>query len=146
MRIQNSKFKIQNKKWATVIASFCILHFSFLVAGAGQPAALEDPLPIKRMLIPAGRLPAELEKVRQGVLVSMPRPQFEAKVQQAARAGLAVKNPPRLIKAEYRAVLDGNSLTNGRGEWTVRNPLDEAGILPLGDLNLALSKVKTKED
>src|SRR5260370_5217335 len=130
-----------------ILALFVIWHWPMaLPLGAGQPAALEDPLPIKRMLIQAGRLPAELEKVRQGGLVSMPRPEFEAKVQQAARAGLTVKNPPRLIKAEYRAVLDGNSLTNGRGEWTVRNPSDEVDILPLGDLNLALSKVKTKED
>jgi len=129
--------------------SLAILVGIFLVslsAVGGQPSVLEDPLPIKRVLIPASRVPAELEKVRQGVLISMPRPDFEDKIQKAARAAQARKNPPRLVKAEYRAVLDGSSLTNGRGEWTVLNPGPEAGILPLGELNLALEKVKTKED
>ena len=133
--------------WRTcALAIGLTAFFALLPGGLGQEDALPDPVPIKRVLIPAGRLPAELEKVRQGVLVSMPRPDFEARVQKAARAGLARKNPPRLIKAEYRAVLDGNSLTGGRGEWTVLNPNSQPGILALGDLNLALEKVKTKDD
>jgi hypothetical protein len=123
-----------------------LLVFLTALSAGGPSTLLEDPLPIKRVLIPKDRLPAELEKVRKGVLVSMPRPDFEAKVQNAARARQALKNSPRLIKAEYRAVLEGNSLTNGRGEWTVLNPGSGPAILPLGDLNLALDKVKTKED
>jgi hypothetical protein len=137
---------------AGALVRFCaltvglVVFFALLPGGAAQEDVLPDPVPIKRVLIPAGQLPAELKKVRQGVLVSMPRPDFEALVQKAARAKLARNNPPRLIKAEYRAVLDGTTLTSGRGEWTVLNPNADAGILSLGTLNLALEKMKTKED
>src|SRR5260370_11886227 len=72
-----------------ILALFVIWHWPMaLPLGAGQPAALEDPLPIKRMLIQAGPLPPGVEKGRQGGVVSMARAEFEATGQTACHAGL----------------------------------------------------------
>src|SRR5262249_40132292 len=102
---------------------------------------VEDPMPLRRILLPPNRVAAELERVGQGVLVQLSRADFEARVKKAAAAGQALKNPPRLIEANYRARLEGNALV-GSGDWTVLNPLGTPGIWSVGDLNLALNKVK----
>jgi hypothetical protein len=82
---------------------------------------------------------AELERARQGVLVKLPRDEFEALVQKAARAGERAANPPRLTRAAYTARLDKNALV-GSADWTVVNPGDGPAVLPLPDLNLALTR------
>src|SRR5438128_533057 len=61
-------------------------------AAAGQSAG--DPVPLQRIIIPPSRLPAELERVRQGVLVQMPRDEFEELVRRAGRS----PRGPRLAK------------------------------------------------
>jgi hypothetical protein len=104
-----------------------------------DPPGKADPLPLRRILIPAARVPAELERMRQGVLVKMPREEFEALVQRAARAGQRAANPPRLTRAAYTARLEKNALV-GSGDWTIHNPGDRPGVLALPDFNLPLSK------
>src|SRR5437870_20868 len=69
-----------------------------------------DPLPLRRVLIPAERVPLELERVRQGVLVQLPLSEFEAQVKKAAQAEKANKLVPNLVRATYRAELSGQSL------------------------------------
>jgi len=130
--------------WIRLLASLSLIALPLLALGADE-AALEDPLPIRRVLIPAARVATELERVAQGVLASMPRTRFETLVQEAARAGRGRQVQPRLIKASYKAVLEGNAL-DGSGGWTVLNPGDGPALLPIPDLNLALSKVKTEAD
>ncbi len=109
-------------------------------SGDRPRAPVKDPLPIRRLLIPAERVPAELERGGQGVLRKLSRDDFEARVREAARALQALRHPPRLIEAGYTARLAGQALA-GTGRWTVLNPT-AAGILPLPDLNLALRGVK----
>src|SRR2546429_3582555 len=71
----------------------------------------------------------------------MPRDEFEARVAEAARAALALKNPPRLIEARYRASLVDTALV-GTAQWTVVNPAAVPGILPLQPFNFALQQVQ----
>src|SRR5436190_11786652 len=91
------------------------------VAGAvsftiGQEQRLDDPLPLRRVMIPASKLPAELERIKPAVLVQMPREDFEALVQRAAKGSESTKTTPRLVRATYTAELDGQSLAGG-GQW-----------------------------
>lgn len=111
-------------------------------SGAAEPALpLPEPLPLRRVLIPAERVATELERVRQGVLVKLPRADFEARVQRAAQADENRRNPPRLIEARYRATLVDTALV-GTGQWKVLHPAAAAGVLPVQPLNLALQKVR----
>ncbi|MBI3409741.1 MAG: hypothetical protein HY040_15480 [Planctomycetes bacterium] len=97
---------------------------------------------MRRIVIPAARLQAEVERARPGVLVQLARPEFEAMVQRAAGAREALKNPPRLVKASYSADLERHAIVGG-GQWTVLHAGPGPGVVPLGGLNLALSKVKS---
>ena len=102
-----------------------LLGFIFLLVSdpaVGQGLSLDDPVPLQRKAIPLSRLPAELERVRQGVLVQMPRNEFEALVQRAARAGDVAQRTARLIKAKYSAELVDSSLAQGSGQWTIHDP------------------------
>lgn len=103
-----------------------------------------DPVPIRRILLPADQLPRELERVKQGVLRLMPRAEFEEKVRQAAWA-VAGKGSPRLTEARYRATLTDGGLV-GSGSWEVVHSGGEVGLFPLqangSGFNLALRKVR----
>src|SRR6516225_2942412 len=105
-----------------------------LALGGGRP----DPLPLRRIEIGPERVAAELELAQKGTLVLMPRAEFEAKVQQAALAVELTATPPRLIKAHYKALLSQNALV-GEAQWSVVHTAAGPGMLPLSDLNLALS-------
>ena len=56
-----------------------------VLAGPAADAEPLDPLPLRRVLVPPERVAAELERARQGTMVSMPRARFEALVQEAAQ-------------------------------------------------------------
>lgn len=99
---------------------------------------------MRRIVIPATRLQAEIERARPGVLVQLARPDLEALVQRAAAAREALKNPPRLVKASYTAVLEGHALVGG-GQWSISHAGPSVAVVPLGGLNLALSKVKSAD-
>jgi hypothetical protein len=107
-----------------------------------QEHAAADPLPLRRVVIPLERVAAELQRARPGVLVQLPRADFEARVL-AATAGLeAARTVPRLVKAFYAAELVGTTLAAGSGQWTVQHGGSAPGILPLPQFNLALSKIR----
>jgi hypothetical protein len=112
-----------------------------LLPAAGEEAAPPDPLPLRRVQLPPDRVAAELERVRQGLLLQWPRDEFEAKLRRARQAADALKKPPRLALARYRARLTGNALV-GRGDWTVVNPAPRPAVWAIPDLNLALSEVR----
>src|SRR5579863_3826334 len=113
----------------------CVMLPVQAVADESGPA-LEDPLPLQRLVIPLSRLPAELERVRQGVLVKLPRAEFEKLVQRAARAADLAKDVPHLGKVRYTAELVGDSLTRGSGQWSVHATPKRPAGLPLGTFNL----------
>ena len=69
-----------------------------------------EPLPIRRLQVPADRVLIEMERARQGKWIHLTREEFEAKVTRAREVGDALKKPPQLLEARYRAVLDGNAL------------------------------------
>src|SRR5437867_12082631 len=98
---------------------------------SAQEPALEDPLPLQRIVIPADRLALELAKAKQGLLLPLPREEFEARVQRAARAQQASAQPPRLVQARYVAELQDNHLVGRSGTWQVHQPGPLPGALAL---------------
>ncbi len=121
-----------------------VLLICLLAAGGAAfsdaPSPDGEPLPIRRVLIPVERVPAELERL--GVLVQMPRLDFEAKAQDAQKALEAAARQPRLMKATYAAEFAGQTLKGGSGQWTVQHPGPNPGILALPQFNLAVSRMK----
>src|SRR5262245_48950285 len=102
---------------------------------------LEDPVPIQRIELPAERIAAEMENVRRNVLKQMPRSEFEVLVQRAAQARQAEREPPRLLEARYRAVLENDGLI-GSAEWKIVQRTSGPGRLSLQALQLALRKAR----
>src|SRR5262245_17204323 len=122
---------------ATVIAWSAFRSISF-----AQDPQFEDPVRLRRIVIPAQRLQHEVERDQAGVLIEMARPEFETLVRRAAEAQEVLKAPPRFVKSVYNAELEGQALVGG-GQWTIIHTGNRPGILALGNLNLALSKVKS---
>jgi hypothetical protein len=130
--------------WSLVLGPWSLV-LGLAAFAAESPATLPDPLPLRRVLLSPERLQEELKKVREGVLVQMPRDEFEARVQRAARA--VPRIAPRLAEAHYRATLrDGAAPSlGGSGEWTIvcTGAAPEAlGLLPLQPFNLALRQAR----
>src|SRR5437764_678994 len=97
--------------------------FGLILARAGaDEARLPDPVPIRRVLLPADRLAAELKRGGQGIYKRMDRVDFERLVQKAARAGRASQEP-RLAEARYRAnLVEGTGRSpglSGTAQWKV---------------------------
>src|SRR5204862_8193600 len=88
--------------------------------------------------------PAELERVKQGVLQQLTREEFEERMKRAGLAREALRHPPRLIEARYRATLVDGDLV-GTGQWKIANPSATAGILALPSLNLAIQKARLQK-
>ncbi|HEV3142245.1 MAG TPA: hypothetical protein VGZ47_00005, partial [Gemmataceae bacterium] len=101
----------------------------------------EDPVPIQRIELPVERIPAEMENVHRNVLKQMPQSEFENLVQQAANARDAERDPPKLVEARYRAVLEGDGLV-GSAEWRILHRAPGPGRLSLQALQLALRKAR----
>jgi hypothetical protein len=89
-------------------------------------------------------VPEVLARVKEGVLVQLPRQEFEEKVRRALLPLESAKNPPRLVEARYRATLMSESLV-GTAEWKMINPGSVAGVLPLQPFNLALVKARLRK-
>ena len=89
------------------------------------------------MWLAPDRLAQELDRAKQGVLVKLPRDEFEELVRRAAQAEAARKEPPRLVEAHYHAELADGALV-GSCQWKVVHTAAAPGLLPLSPLNLAL--------
>jgi hypothetical protein len=133
-------------RWLFVWSCSFLAWLSVALALFGeQEIPAEDPLPLKRVVIPSARLAAELERAKQGIWVQLPRVEFEERVRKAAHNVSSVKNPPRLARSRYAAGFQGGSLVNGRGHWTIINPGTARSVLPLPDLNLAMARIRVGE-
>jgi hypothetical protein len=110
-------------------------HLVTLSSSRAEP--LPDPLPLKRVQIPADRAPAEVQRSAPKRWVQMPRAEFEELVQRAAQGADAARKQPQLVEARYRARLVDNALV-GSGQWKVLHPGPGNAVLPLPSLNLAL--------
>jgi hypothetical protein len=108
-------------------------------ARAEEPQKETATVPIRRVLLSAERVAAEMERARLGALKQVSLPDFEALVRRANRAIAALKETPQLLEARFRARLEENDLL-GSAEWKVHNPGPAARVLPLEPFNLALRK------
>src|SRR6266436_3833499 len=108
-----------------LLLACCATITAFIPAALGElPADTQDPLPLRRLLIAPERVAAEMKRVEQGILVQMTHDDFETQVRRASLAGEALKRPPRLVEARYRARLVDTALV-GSGQWKVMNPAPE---------------------
>ena len=108
-----------------------------LARAAEAEGRLGDPLPIRRVLMPADRLAEELKKAGDGVFRRLDRVAFERIVQDAARGAMTAPLP-RLAEAKYRAKLvDGSAERSpglsGTAQWKVVHPGKGSALLRLGD-------------
>jgi hypothetical protein len=121
------------------------LAVDWALANAAEPVSPAfDPSSIRRVLISPDRVPAELERVRQGVLVQLSREDFEARVKRAVQGEELRKNRPRLVEAHYRASLVDTVLV-GTGQWKILNRGTSGAVLPVQPLTLALQKIRMQK-
>ena len=114
-----------------------------LVVGPPQAvAAASDPLPIQYVPIKVEQLPAEMERMRQGLLLQLPRAEFDRLLRRAAEA--RASNPPRLLETAYRATLNGTAL-EGSADWKLIHSEATPGVLGLQPLNLAMRHARLRD-
>jgi hypothetical protein len=115
--------------------------FFLLLAAPLSPAVADvpenEPPEIRRVLLRPEQLPAELERVRRGVLREMPLAEFDDLVGKAADAAAARRDPPKLLATHWQASLVGESLT-GSAECKVLHRRPANGVLALEPFNQAL--------
>lgn len=103
--------------------------------------ALPDPLPIRRTFVPQDRLEGLLAIAGRDQFLKMPREEFEAQVQSAAREQFTEKFPPQLVEAKYRAQLINGRLV-GTGQWNLKNPTGRPAAVLLEPLGPAIRDAK----
>src|SRR5437016_1996586 len=67
--VDNARLDARCSRWGAMVLLVGLLA----PAAAEEPAAVADPLPLRRLLISPERLPSELQRARQGALIQMPR-------------------------------------------------------------------------
>lgn len=126
--------------WAVGGCATALLLTAALAGARGEGSDDEvEPFPIRRVLLPAERVAAAMERARLGVLKQMPLEEFEDLVRRAARNSAALKTEPRIVEAKYRARLEGSDLV-GTAAWKVSNPGPAARMLRLDPFNVALQR------
>ena len=116
-----------------------------LSAVAEEPPANDRLSLPRRVYLAPDQVAAELERVKEGVLVQMPLAEFDKRVRDAVANAGASKSSPRLIQARYRATLYKTSALVGTGEWKTVNPTRGQALLPLSPINLALKQARFDE-
>ncbi len=100
-----------------------------------------EGLPVfRRLLLLPERLPEELKRVHDGVLVRMPVAEFDALVERAAQSAKR-RVSPQLIEAWYHATLNEENLI-GEGQWKLVHNGPGSGLLSLQSFNLALRQAR----
>jgi hypothetical protein len=112
---------------------------------SAEAAADDDPLPIRRILLRPEQLVEELQRVRRGVLLQMPRSEFDTLTRRASAAVRAAQSPPALVETHYRARLDGDALL-GSARWRVLASGPTPTLLPVEPLQLAVRKALWADD
>src|SRR5439155_13110165 len=123
----------------------CATALLLAAAHAEGPQESSEAIPIRRVLLPAERVAAEMERAKLGVLKPMPLEDFEDLVRRAARMRDALKKEPQLVEARYRARLEGTALV-GTAEWKVHNPGPGPRLFTLDPFNVALQRLSRVEN
>jgi len=105
----------------------------------------EDPFPIRRLRATEAMLPELLKQLGPEPLVRMPRAEFEARVERAARELAEARIIPRLTSIQLTASLVEGDLV-GTARLGVVNPASEPRWLPLDPLRIALSRASWGPD
>ncbi len=125
-----------------VFALACFLGRSSIETSYGQTRHESDPIPLQRIFIPTNRIAKELDNQKNGILLELPRTEFEKLVKEVRNKNLSEKNSPELLKARYWATLRGKNLVEGGADWTLVNPNEMPALLPLDNLNLPMRNVQ----
>jgi len=143
----NTHYLMYSGRLISLMSFAAMLLTAALLAGTRGHGAEEDsePFPIRRVLLPAERVAAEMQRARVGVLKQMPLAEFEDLVSLASKTAAAFRTEPRIVTAKYRARLEDTDLV-GSLDWNVYNPGPAARLLRLDPFNLAIQKSPTFEN
>ena len=133
--IRNPPSAIRNRGWW-----FAALLAAALGLAAFAQGPADDPLPLEVVPIKPDEVPEKLK----GVLIEVPRDEFDRLRRDAARNAADRRNPPRLVEARYRATLQPDLTLAGTGQWKTVNPASGAALLPLSPVNLAVRQARWK--
>jgi hypothetical protein len=124
----------------TALIGFVLLSGQLIPPSSRPAKPLLDPLPIRRVLLPQGRIPFDVDRNQKGALIEMARADFEARVQRAASTRAALGTRARLVSAYYRAALASTSLA-GTAEFVIQSPSPHARLV-LDPFNLAVRSAR----
>ncbi|MGF1582029.1 MAG: hypothetical protein ACFCD0_22105, partial [Gemmataceae bacterium] len=128
-------------RWSSLSLLTIVLCLSLLLLpehGVAGSADSTPPFRVRRVVIPPERVTLDLQ--RNKAFQVRTRQEFEQKLQRALERHRKKPNSPRLLKAQYRAKLEGNDLV-GTGDWTIAYSGKHPGLLRLSSLGLALKNV-----
>src|SRR5262245_25918270 len=111
---------------------------------ADAPAA-DDPVPIRRVLLRPAQLAEELERVRRGVLLQLPRSELQALLRRASAAVRVGRSSPALVEARYQASLNGDALV-GTARWRILAAGPAPTLLAVEPMNLALRSARWADE
>jgi hypothetical protein len=120
-----------------------LLFVSVSACLADEPADRSELPAYQRQFLTPERLPEELKRVRDGVLVRVPLAEFDERVELAKKA-TGRRMAPRLVEARYRATLKEEALV-GEGQWKLIHTGPSPGLLNLQPFNLALRKARIEK-
>ena len=102
----------------------------------------EDPIPIRRVLLPS--TPGRAETLQRDAIAFelLRRADFEARVRKAAHRLSRVNNEPKLVRASYSASFVEGSLVSGEGVWEISASNPDRTIIRVNKLNLAVTGLK----
>lgn len=98
---------------------------------------LPDPFPILRKLQSFSSPNGNALPKMHGPMKRMPREEFEAAVQFAAKQQAVQRQPPKLVESHYTARLTSDGLT-GNGEWSLVYPAGAGGLVDVSPLGIAI--------
>jgi hypothetical protein len=118
--------------YAIIISSLLTTQSSFIRADVA-----DDVPQIRRVLLQADRVAAELDKVKHGALRQLPRADFDDLLARATESVAARRDPPSLLETHYHASLSGEALV-GSATWKMQHRHAGIGRLLAEPFGLAL--------
>lgn len=137
-----SWFSVTRCAGAIALGLAVLTGVAMLVA---QSDSHELPFQIQRVFLNPDRAAIEMEKVKQGSLVLLPRKDFESRVERARGHAQRRERRPHLAHAHYSAELIDRSLAKGSGRWTIQHATNAPAVLAIDSLSFALAHVRWED-